>query len=70
MPAISPTASSARWWSACRFRRAAYPRLSHRYYALKARWFGKKTLPYWDRNAPLPFARPTASAGTRRAAPC
>jgi len=36
--------------------RAAYPRLSHRYYALKARWFGKKTLPYWDRNAPLPFA--------------
>ena len=34
--------------------RAAYPRLSHRYYALKAKWFGKKTLPYWDRNAPLP----------------
>ena len=28
--------------------------LSHRYYALKARWFGKKTLPNWDRNAPLP----------------
>jgi oligoendopeptidase F len=23
--------------------RAAYPRLSHRYYALKAKWFGKKT---------------------------
>ena len=34
--------------------RAAYPRLSHRYYALKAGWFGKKTLPHWDRNAPLP----------------
>ncbi len=34
--------------------RAAYPRLSHRYYALKARWFGKKRLAYWDRNAPLP----------------
>ena len=34
--------------------REAYPRLSHRYYALKARWFGKKTLPHWDRNAPLP----------------
>jgi oligoendopeptidase F len=34
--------------------RAAYPRLSHRYYALKARWFGKKRLPQWDRNAPLP----------------
>src|ERR1700757_403977 len=36
--------------------RAAYPRLSHRYYALKARWFKKKRLAYWDRNAPLPFA--------------
>jgi|HubBroStandDraft_5_1064220.scaffolds.fasta_scaffold16141_2 oligoendopeptidase F len=34
--------------------RAAYPRLSHRYYALKAKWFGKKRLPFWDRNAPLP----------------
>ena len=36
--------------------RAAYPRLSHRYYALKARWFKKKKLAHWDRNAPLPFA--------------
>lgn len=34
--------------------RAAYPRLSHRYYKLKARWFGGETLDYWDRNAPLP----------------
>ena len=34
--------------------RAAYPQLSHRYYALKARWFGKRRLPHWDRNAPLP----------------
>ena len=34
--------------------RAAYPRLSHRYYGLKAKWFGKKRLPSWDRNAPLP----------------
>jgi len=34
--------------------RAAYPKLSHRYYALKASWFGKKRLPHWDRNAPLP----------------
>lgn len=32
----------------------AYPRLSHRYYALKAKWFGRTTLDYWDRNAPLP----------------
>ena len=34
--------------------RDAYPRLSHRYYAMKAKWLGKKTLMYWDRNAPLP----------------
>jgi oligoendopeptidase F len=34
--------------------REAYPRLSHRYYALKAKWLGKKKLAYWDRNAPLP----------------
>jgi oligoendopeptidase F len=36
--------------------RAAYPRLSHRYYKLKAGWFKKKKLAHWDRNAPLPFA--------------
>ena len=34
--------------------RAAYPRLSHRYYRLKAKWFGAERLMYWDRNAPLP----------------
>jgi len=34
--------------------RKAYPQLSHRYYALKARWFGVEALDYWDRNAPLP----------------
>ena len=34
--------------------RRAYPWLSHRYYALKAHWFGKKRLAHWDRNAPLP----------------
>ncbi len=34
--------------------RAAYPRLSHRYYAMKAKWFGKDQLNAWDRNAPLP----------------
>ncbi len=33
-----------------------YPQLSHRYYALKARWFGKARLDHWDRNAPLPNA--------------
>jgi oligoendopeptidase F len=36
--------------------RSAYPRLSHRYYQLKAGWFKKKKLAHWDRNAPLPFA--------------
>jgi len=34
--------------------RAAYPRLSHRYYAMKAKWLGKDKLAHWDRNAPLP----------------
>ncbi|HMB47017.1 MAG TPA: M3 family metallopeptidase, partial [Afifellaceae bacterium] len=34
--------------------REAYPRLSHRYYAMKASWLGKDKLNYWDRNAPLP----------------
>ena len=32
----------------------AYPSLSHRYYHIKARWFGWNRLDYWDRNAPLP----------------
>jgi oligoendopeptidase F len=31
----------------------SYPRLSHRYYALKARWLGQDELNYWDRNAPI-----------------
>jgi len=34
--------------------RAAFPRLAHRYYRLKAQWFGGEQLDYWDRNAPLP----------------
>ena len=34
--------------------REAYPRLSHRYYALKARWMGMDKLAFWDRNAPVP----------------
>ena len=33
---------------------AAYPRLSHRYYAMKAKWMGLDRLAHWDRNAPLP----------------
>lgn len=36
--------------------RASFPRLSHRYYALKAKWMGTDALDYWDRNAPLPNA--------------
>ena len=31
-----------------------YPRISHRYYKLKARWLGLERLEFWDRNAPLP----------------
>ena len=31
-----------------------YARLSHRYYALKAKWLGLAKLEHWDRNAPLP----------------
>jgi oligoendopeptidase F len=34
--------------------REAYPRLSHRYYAMKARWLGMDAMNHWDRNAPLP----------------
>lgn len=34
--------------------RASYPRLSHRYYAMKAKWLGMDKLSHWDRNAPLP----------------
>jgi oligoendopeptidase F len=34
--------------------KAAYPRLAHRYYTLKAKWFSVDRMPYWDRNAPLP----------------
>ena len=34
--------------------REAYPRLSHKYYRMKAKWFGKDQLNAWDRNAPLP----------------
>jgi oligoendopeptidase F len=34
--------------------RGNYARLSHRYYALKARWMGVEKLHWWDRNAPLP----------------
>ncbi len=33
---------------------AAYPKLSHRYYRLKAKWLGLERLQVWDRNAPLP----------------
>ena len=34
--------------------RADYPRLAHRYYAMKAKWLGLPKLQHWDRNAPLP----------------
>ena len=34
----------------------SYGDLAHRYYKLKAGWFGQENLDYWDRNAPLPDA--------------
>ena len=34
---------------------AAYPKLSHRYYSLKAKWMGLEKMQIWDRNAPLPM---------------
>ncbi len=34
--------------------KAAYPRLSHRYYKMKAKWLGMDQMNFWDRNAPLP----------------
>jgi oligoendopeptidase F len=34
--------------------RADFPRLSHRYYLMKAKWLGLPKLMHWDRNAPLP----------------
>jgi oligoendopeptidase F len=37
---------------------AAYPKLSHRYYKLKAKWMGLDKLQVWDRNAPLPVDTP------------
>ncbi len=37
---------------------AAYPKLSHRYYRLKAKWMGLDKLQVWDRNAPLPIETP------------
>ncbi|KAK0346728.1 M3 family oligoendopeptidase [Brevundimonas aurantiaca] len=38
----------------------AYPRLSHRYYALKAKAMGKARLDHWDRNAPIETTAPRA----------
>lgn len=34
--------------------KSAYPRLSHRYYAMKAKWLGMEQMEFWDRSAPLP----------------
>ncbi len=38
----------------------AYPRLSHRSYALKAKAMGKTRLDHWDRNAPIETTAPRA----------
>ena len=44
---------------------AAYPRLSHRYYALKAKALGKARLDHWDRNAPIETTAPRAFTWTQ-----
>ncbi len=59
--------------------RDSYPRLSHRYYALKAKWLDMDQLNYWDRNAPIsrdpeaivewPVARRTVIEAYRRFSP-
>ncbi|MGN6583206.1 MAG: M3 family oligoendopeptidase, partial [Rhizobiaceae bacterium] len=46
--------------------REAYPRLSHRYYAMKAKWLGMDQMNHWDRNAPLPDT-PQATIGWEEA---
>lgn len=43
----------------------AYPRLSHRYYALKAKAMGKARLDHWDRNAPIETTAPRAFTWTQ-----
>ena len=48
--------------------RDAYPRISHRYYALKARWLGLERLEFWDRNAPPARGRRHEAALGRRQA--
>ena len=51
--------------------RAAYPRLSHRYYALKAKWFGKKTLALLGPQRAAAEGRPAHdSLEPTRARPC
>ncbi len=42
--------------------KGAYKNLTHRYYALKAKWLGLDRIEYWDRNAPLPSADDRAIA--------
>ena len=39
--------------------RKNYKNISHRFYKLKAKWLGVDKIQYWDRNAPLPFAKDT-----------
>ena len=35
-----------------------YPDISHRYYKMKAGWLGGDSMPFWNRNAPLPGKDP------------
>jgi oligoendopeptidase F len=59
-PRRPPRATARTWWRTRWWTRLvaavveSFPRLSHRYYAMKAKWLGLPKLQHWDRNAPLP----------------
>jgi oligoendopeptidase F len=56
--ATSPTTWSPRWSRRCATRSwPPIPKLSHRYYELKAQMAGARPMQVWDRNAPLPMER-------------
>jgi oligoendopeptidase F len=44
--------------------RESYPKLSHRYYKMKAGWLGLDKMMHWDRNAPLPDQDDSKVPGT------
>jgi oligoendopeptidase F len=49
-----------RWWPPC----ASFPQLSHRYYALKAKWMGMEALTIGTATRRCPMPTKSSSAGT------